>query len=158
MTILVRGGSLSVSMSDYLIKEIEATPNIGVRLNTRILGGSGEGRLEHLVLEDSALGSTETVPAAALFVLIGAEPRTGWLPEEVLRDDRGFILTGQDLRRYSLRPSAWYKEQSPMPLETSVPGVFAVGDVRHGSVKRVATAVGEGSMAVQMVHRHLAEV
>ena len=158
VTILVRGGSLSVSMSDYLIKEIEATPNIGVRLNTRILGGSGEGRLEHLVLEDSALGSTETVPAAALFVLIGAEPRTGWLPEEVLRDDRGFILTGQDLRRYSLRPSAWYKEQSPMPLETSVPGVFAVGDVRHGSVKRVATAVGEGSMAVQMVHRHLAEV
>ena len=158
VTILVRGGSLSVSMSDYLIKEIEATPNIGVRLNTRILGGSGEGRLEHLVLEDSALGSTETVPAAALFVLIGAEPRTGWLPEEVLRDDRGFILTGQDLRRYSLPPSAWYKEQSPMPLETSVPGVFAVGDVRHGSVKRVASAVGEGSMAVQMVHRHLAEV
>jgi len=158
VTILVRGGSLSVSMSDYLIKEIEATPNIGVRLNTRILGGSGEGRLEHLVLEDSALGSIETVPAAALFVLIGAEPRTGWLPEEVLRDDRGFILTGQDLRRYSLPPSAWYKEQSPMPLETSVPGVFAVGDVRHGSVKRVASAVGEGSMAVQMVHRHLAEV
>ena len=158
VTILVRGGSLSVSMSDYLIKEIEATPNIGVRFNTRILGGSGEGRLEHLVLEDSALRSTETVTAAALFVLIGAEPRTGWLPEEVLRDDRGFILTGQDLRRYSLLPSAWYKEQSPMPLETSVPGVFAVGDVRHGSVKRVASAVGEGSMAVQMVYRHLAEV
>jgi thioredoxin reductase (NADPH) len=150
VTLLVRGGSLSDSMSDYLIKEIEAAPNIGVRLNTQVVDGGGEGRLERLIVEGS--GNTETIPAEALFVLIGAEPRTGWLPKEVLRSERGFVLTGQDL---------WHDgflERAPMPLETSVPGVFAVGDVRNGSVKRVASAVGEGSVAVQMVHRHLAGV
>jgi thioredoxin reductase (NADPH) len=158
VTLLVRGGSLSASMSDYLIKEIEATSNIGVRLNTRVVDGGGKGRLEHLVLEDSALWSNETVPAAALFVLIGAEPRTGWLPEGVLRDERGFVLTGQDLQHDGLPPPGWFPRRAPMPLETSVPGVFAVGDVRRGSVKRVASAVGEGSVAIQMVHGHLAEI
>ena len=155
VTLLVRGGSLTASMSDYLIKEIEATSNIRVRLNTRVVDGGGKGRLEHLVLEDSAQGSVETVSAAALFVLIGAEPCTGWLPEEVLRDERGFVLTGQDLQHDGL--SGFAPERAPRPLETSVPGVFAVGDVRHGSVKRVASAVGEGSIAIQMAHQHLAE-
>jgi thioredoxin reductase (NADPH) len=157
VTLLVRGRSLTASMSAYLIKEIEATPNIGVRLNTRVVDGGGEGRLEHLVLEDSALGSTETVPAAALFVLIGAEPHSGWLSEELLSDERGFVLTGQDLQHDGHLPPGWSLERVPMPLETSMPGVFAVGDVRHGSVKRVASAVGEGSVAIQMVHAYLAE-
>jgi thioredoxin reductase (NADPH) len=157
VTLLVRGESLTASMSDYLIKEIEATPNIGIRLNTRVVDGGGEGRLEHLIIEGSTPGDTETVPAAALFVLIGAEPHTGWLPKEVLRDERGFVLTGQDLRHDGLSPRGWFPTRAPMPFETSVPGVFAAGDVRHGSVKRVASAVGEGSVAVQMVHRHLAE-
>jgi thioredoxin reductase (NADPH) len=157
VTLLVRGGSLAASMSDYLIKEIEATPNIVVYLNTRVVDGGGRGRLEHLVIEDSTSGNNETVPAAALFVLIGAEPRTGWLPEEVLRDERGFILTGQDLQHGGSLPPGWFLERAPMPLETSVPGVFAVGDVRHGSVKRVASAVGEGSVAIQSVHRRLTE-
>jgi thioredoxin reductase (NADPH) len=158
VALLVRGGSLAASMSDYLIKEIEATSNIGVRLNTRVVDGGGKGRLEHLVLEDSTAGNTETVPATALFVLIGAEPRSGWLPEEVLRDEKGFVLTGQDLQHDGLPPPGWFPKRAPMPLETSVPGVFAVGDVRHGSVKRVASAVGEGSVAIQMVHGHLAEI
>jgi thioredoxin reductase (NADPH) len=144
-------------MSDYLIREIEDTDNIGIRLDTRVVDGGGEGRLERLVLEDTAAGRTETVPAAALFVLIGAEPRTEWLPEEVARDESGFVLTGEDVpgggrptdRRASTRP--------PMPLETSMPGVFAMGDVRHGSVKRVASAVGEGSVAIRMVHEYLDE-
>ena len=157
VTLLVRGESLTASMSDYLIKEIEATPNIGIRLNTRVVDGGGEGRLEHLSIEGSTPSDTETVPAAALFVLIGAEPHTGWLPKEVLRDERGFVLTGQDLRHDGLPPHGRFPKRAPMPLETSVPGVFAVGDVRHGSLKRVASAVGEGSVAVQMVHRHLAE-
>ena len=157
VTLVVRGRSLEASMSDYLIKEIQETENVGIRLNTRVVGGGGKGRLERLVLEDAAVGRTETVPAAALFVLIGAEPRTGWLPEEVARDERGFVLTGEDVpggghqadRRASARP--------PMTLETGMPGVFAIGDVRHGSVKRVASAVGEGSVAIRMVHEYLGE-
>ena len=157
VTLLVRGGSLTDGMSDYLIKEIEATPNIVVRLNAQVVDGDGNGRLEHLIIEGSTPGNTETIPAAALFILIGAEPRTGWLPKEVRRNERGFVLTGQDLRHDGFPSHEWFPERAPMPLETSVPGVFAVGDVRHGSVKRVASAVGEGSVAVQMVHRHLAE-
>ena len=155
VVLLVRRSSLAVGMSDYLIKEIEATDNVEVRLNTRVIGGGGEGRLESLILRDSASGSTETVSAAALFVLVGAEPHTAWLPEEVERDERGFVLTGGDLLWDGRLPERWDLERPPMPLETSVPGVFAVGDVRHGSVKRVASAVGEGSIAIQMVHGHL---
>ena len=150
VTLLVRGSSLSASMSRYLIQELEAAENIKVRCNTRVLDGGGRGRLEQLVLEDS--GVEETVPAAGLFVLIGAHPHTGWLPEEVARDERGYIITGSDLLRGEL------PERPPMPLETSVPGVFAAGDVRHGSVKRVASAVGEGSIAIQMVHQHMNRV
>ena len=156
VTLLVRSGSLEAGMSDYLIREIEATENVGVRLNTRVVGGGGEGRLERLMLKDAASTHTETVQAAALFVLIGAEPRTEWLPKEVVVDAKGFILTGGDLLLSDGRlPERWDSKRPPLPLETSVPGVFAVGDVRHGSVKRVASAVGEGSIAIQMVHGHL---
>src|SRR5918997_1637216 len=151
VTILARGSSLADSMSDYLIRQIEATENIEVRLNTQVVDGSGEGRLERLVLEDSLSGLTETVPAAGLFVLIGAQPHTEWLPEEIERDEKGFVFTGRDLPSYG-------RARLPMPMETSIPGVFAVGDVRHGSVKRVASAVGEGSIAIQMVHEYLTSV
>jgi thioredoxin reductase (NADPH) len=155
VTLLVRGGSLEASMSDYLIKEIEDAENIRVRLNTRVTGGGGEGRLERLALQDSVSGITQTVDAAALFVLIGAEPRTEWLPEEIERDQKGFVLTGQDLLRNGRLPSGWSQERPPMALETSVAGVFAAGDVRHHSVKRVASAVGEGSIAIQLIHEYL---
>ena len=141
-------------MSEYLIKEIEATENVEVRFNTQVVDGGGDGRLEHLVLEDRASGLTETVPAAALFVLIGAEPHTGWLPEEIERDKRGFIITGQDLLRNRRSPQKWPLERDPLLLETSIPGVFAAGDVRHRSVKRVASAVGEGAIAIQLVHEY----
>jgi thioredoxin reductase (NADPH) len=154
VTLLVRGRSLSTSMSDYLIKEIGAAENIEVRFNTRVVGGGGEGRLERLVLHDSASGLTDTVPAAALFVLIGAEPHTDWLPKDIERDKRGFIVTGPDLLRNGSAPEAWPLRRSPLLMETSMPGVFAVGDVRSGSVQRVASAVGAGAIAIQSVHEY----
>jgi thioredoxin reductase (NADPH) len=155
VTLVVRGGSLEVSMSAYLIKEIEAAENIRVRRNTRVTGGGGEGRLERLTLQNSLSGYIETVASVALFVLIGAEPRTEWLPSEIERDEKGFVLTGQDLLREGHLPHGWFLERPPMALETSVPGVFAAGDVRHRSVKRVASAVGEGSIAIQLIHEYL---
>jgi thioredoxin reductase (NADPH) len=155
VTLLVRGESLDSSMSQYLIEEIEATDNIQVRLNTQVIDGGGQGRLEHLVLENCTTKRTETVSAAALFVLIGARPHTGWLPEEVVRDERGYIITGSDLLRNGVPPEGWLLERPPMLMETSVPGVFAAGDVRCGSANRVASAVGEGSIAIQMVHKYL---
>ena len=155
VTLLARGDSLAASMSEYLIKEIEASENIEVRFNTQAVDGGGEGRLEHLVLEDSTSGLTETVPAAALFVLIGAEPHTSWLPQDIQRDEKGYVITGKDLSRYGHPRRGWHVERLPLLLETSISGVFAVGDVRHGSVKRVASAVGEGAIAVQMVHEYL---
>jgi thioredoxin reductase (NADPH) len=154
VTLLVRGSKLTASMSEYLIKEIEAAQNIDVRFNAEVVDGGGDGRLEYLVLKNSASGLTETVPAAALFVLIGAEPRTEWLPEEIERDNRGFIVTGQDLLRNGRPPQKWPLERQPLLLETSMPGVLAAGDVRHRSVKRVASAVGEGSIAIQLVHEY----
>lgn len=155
VTLVVRGRSLSTSMSDYLIKEIEAAHNIDVRYGTRIVDGGGEeGRLEHLVLEDLESGRSEMVPAAALFVLIGAEPRTAWLPDEIVRDRRGYMVTGTDLLKDGRLPQVWPLGRYPLPMETSVPGVFAAGDVRYGSVKRVASAVGAGAIAIQSVHEH----
>ncbi len=156
VTILARGASLESSMSDYLVKEIEATENVEIRPNTRVADGGGHGRLEHLVLEDALSGATEVVPAAGLFVLIGAEPHTGWLPEEVKRDDGGYVVTGGDFARYGLPRRRWHIGRLPLLHETSMRGVFAVGDVRHGSVKRVASSVGEGAVAVTMVHQYLA--
>lgn len=157
VTLVVRGGSLSASMSDYLIKEIEATDNIEVRLQTRIIDGGGDQRLERLVLQNTASEATETVVTTALFVLIGAQPYTQWLSAQFRRDPRGFLLTGADLLQEGHLPEDWPLQRAPFLLETSVPGVFAAGDVRHGSVKRVASAVGEGGIAIQSVHQYLAQ-
>jgi thioredoxin reductase (NADPH) len=154
VTLVVRGRSLTTSMSDYLIKEIEAAQNIDVRFGTCVVDGGGEGRLEHLVLKDLDSGLTETVGAAALFILIGAEPHTGWLPEEIVRDQQGYVVTGPDLLQDGGPPRGWPLGRHPLPMETSVPGVFAAGDVRYGSVKRVASAVGAGAIMVQSVHEH----
>ena len=140
-------------MSDYLIHQLEAAPNVRVRLRTRVADGEGEDRLESLTLEDLGTGRREEVAAAAVFVLIGAEPRTDWLRDVVARDERGYILTGRDLPA-----EAWPLARPPLPFETSVPGVFAAGDARHGSVKRVAGAAGEGSVALGSVHQYLAAI
>jgi thioredoxin reductase (NADPH) len=152
---LVRGDSLARSMSEYLIREIEATGNITVRLQTEIIDGHGTEHLDALTLCDHRHGRLEHVPAAALFVMIGGEPRTQWLPEAVQRR-RGYILTGRDVARDGPAPSQWPLDRAPLPLETSMPGVFAVGDVRHRSIKRVASAVGDGATAVRLVHEYLA--
>jgi thioredoxin reductase (NADPH) len=155
VTMLVRGGSLAAGMSDYLVREITSTPNIEVRRRVVVTGGGGEGRLEHLTLADLDAGTTQTVETPALFVLIGAEPRTQWLPDEVRRDRWGFVVTGSDLLQYGRAAAGWPLERPPRYLESSLPGVFVAGDVRAGSVKRVASAVGEGSVAIRLVHEHL---
>jgi thioredoxin reductase (NADPH) len=152
VTLLVRGESLEEGMSDYLITQITATPNIAVRLRTRVVDGGGAEHLERLTLEEGQTGQHEDVAAAALFILIGAEPRTEWLREAIVCDDRGYLLTGRDLPA-----EAWSLQRAPLPFETSMPGVFAVGDVRHGSVKRVAGAAGEGSVAIGSVHQYLSQ-
>ncbi len=148
VTLVVRGQSLGAGMSDYLAREVEAEPNVQVRLRTEIVGGGGDGWLDYLVLRDRAEGVEETVAADGLFVMIGAHPHTEWLPAEVDRDSQGFVLTGSDLRD----DRAWALDRPPFLLESSMPGVFAAGDARHGSVKRVASAVGEGSVAIQHLH------
>jgi thioredoxin reductase (NADPH) len=148
VTLVVRGADLRAGMSHYLVREVEATPGIRVRLGTEIVSGGGDGWLERLVLRDRRAGARETVAADALFLMIGGHPRTGWLPPEIDRDERGLVLTGTDLPGARSRPAG----RDPLLLETSMPGVFAVGDVRHGSAKRVASAVGEGSVAVQLLH------
>jgi thioredoxin reductase (NADPH) len=155
VTMLVRGESLADSMSDYLVHEIASTPNIAVRHKVVVAGGAGSARLENLTLREADTRQTETVPAAAVFVLIGAEPRTRWLPDDIERDRWGFVLTGADLFSGENRAPDWPLQRRPMFLESSAPGVFAVGDVRRGSVKRVASAVGEGSIAIRMVHDYL---
>ena len=144
VTLLVRGESLAATMSDYLIQQLDATPNVAVRLRTRVVDGQGTGRLEALVIEDAA-GAREEVPAAAVFVLIGATPHTDWLKATLQLDEGGYILTGGDV-----------SGRAALPLETSLPGVFAVGDVRHGPIKRVAAAVGDGSVSIGFVHQYLA--
>ena len=144
-------------MSDYLVTKIQSTPNITVRLGAELVDGHGDGRLEGLTVRDRHRDVTETVAAAALFVLIGAEPRTGWLQDTIACDQQGYVLTGQDLPRGAEQPNQWPAARPPLFLETSLPGVFAAGDVRHRSVKRVASAVGEGSIAVQLIHPYLAD-
>ena len=155
VTILVRAPSLAASMSDYLIRQIGAAPNIEVCYHVQVADGTGTGgHLQSLVLEDTASGARRTVPADALFILIGAQPRTQWLGEAVARDRWGFIPTGPDLAADVCH--RWPSGRPPLPLETSLPGVFAAGDVRRGSVKRVASAVGEGAATIPLLHRYLA--
>jgi thioredoxin reductase (NADPH) len=154
VTILVRRESLTETMSRYLIDAIVETPNVDVRYRTEVGAAEGAGSLERLELRGAG-GEAESLPAAALVILIGARPRTGWLPKEILRDPWGYLLTGDDLFDGEHISSSWQLERHPLPLETSVPGVFAAGDVRAASVKRVAGAVGDGAMAVTDVHTFL---
>ena len=146
VTLLVRGGSIAETMSDYLVREIENAGNVDVRLNTEIVDALGDVRLEGLVLRDRVTGATDDMRASAAFILIGAAPRTGWLPPEVARDANGFILTGGQ----RADPS------DGLELATTMPGVFAAGDVRLNPVKRVAAAVGDGSTAIRQVHEYRA--
>jgi thioredoxin reductase (NADPH) len=155
VTLLVRAPSLESSMSYYLIQQIAAVPNISVRSCTEVVGAAGNEHLEQLILRDNTTGQTETVNAQFLFVFIGAAPRTDWLDGVVLRDVRGFVVAGPDLAVGGEQPRGWSLERAPYHLETSLPGVFAAGDVRFQSAKRVASAVGEGAMAVMLVHRYL---
>lgn len=155
VTLLVRGPDLSASMSYYLIRQIEKAPNISVRPLTEVAAAHGDGHLEHLTLRDTRTGRTERVDAQWLFVFIGAAPLTGWLDGTVRRDERGFLPAGPDLTADGRPPAEWELDRPPYHLETSVPGVFVAGDARAESAKRVASAVGEGAMAVMLVHRYL---
>jgi len=158
VVMLVRGESLSASMSQYLIDQIAKTPNIQVETQARVMEAHGDQHLEAVSIHCARSGQTETVPTNLLAVFIGAEPKTDWLAGVVERDARGFIFTGAELVRDGKRPRGWPLDRDPYWTETSVPGIFAAGDVRHGSVKRVASGVGEGSMAIQFVHQYLSGV
>jgi thioredoxin reductase (NADPH) len=156
--LLCRGDELGKSMSDYLVRQIEARDNIEVLLNTSVAAAEGRDHLEKLTTENATTGETKTVLAHSLFVFIGAAPKTEWLDGLVERDGRGFILSGADLMHDGQRPKGWRPERDPFLLETNVPGIFVAGDVRYGSVKRCASAVGEGSIAVQFVHQYMKEI
>jgi thioredoxin reductase (NADPH) len=158
VVMLVRGESLRNSMSEYLIQEIAEKPNIEVRFRTQVVGASGESYLEAIRLVDLTTGQTLTEPASALFLLIGAEPHTTWLPPQIQRDEKGYILTGRDLHREDRFDAESADGRAPYLLETSVPGIFAAGDVRYLSMKRVASAVGEGSTVIALIHDHLREM
>jgi thioredoxin reductase (NADPH) len=150
--LLVRGDSLAAGMSEYLITQLRVTPNVQVHLRARVVDAHGDSRLEALTVEDTGSSTRKRVTASAVFIMIGGEPRTEWLRGRVRLSDGGFILTDRDIPQ-----AAWPLQRAPLPLETSLPGVLAVGDIRHGSVKRVAGAVGEGSVAAGSVHRYLTE-
>lgn len=158
VVILVRGEGLAATMSQYLIDQIQRTPNIQIWSHASVSEVHGDRRLEEILVLCSDTTKVERVPASSMFIFIGALPRTDWLAGLVERDDRGFILTGPDLMRDGEHPKGWELDRDPFLLETNVPGIFAVGDVRHGSVKRVASGVGEGSVAVQFIHQYLSKV
>ena len=158
VVLLVRGEGLASTMSQYLIDQVQQTPNIQLWTHASVAEVHGESRLEEISVLCSDTNKVERVPASAMFIFIGALPRTEWLAGLVERDDRGFLLTGPDLIRDGQRPKGWTLDRDPFLLETNVPGLFAVGDVRHGSVKRVASGVGEGSVAVQFIHQYLSKV
>jgi thioredoxin reductase (NADPH) len=158
VVIVVRGSSLSNTMSQYLIDQVKQTPNIQIWPHASVSEAHGETHLEEISFLCSDTSTVERVSASAMFIFIGALPRTEWLADVVERDDRGFVLTGPDLIREGQRPRGWTLDRDPFLLETNVPGIFAVGDVRHGSVKRVASGVGEGSVAVQFIHQYLSKV
>jgi thioredoxin reductase (NADPH) len=158
VVMLVRGPSLSATMSQYLIDQIAQTPNIHVEVNTHVTEVHGENHLEEISILCERTGEASRIHATALFIFIGAQPKTEWLNGTVDRDAKGFILTGSDLHKDGKLPKGWNADRDPYLLETSIPGVFAAGDVRCSSAKRVASAVGEGSVAVQFVHQYLAKV
>jgi len=158
VVMLVRRESLAATMSQYLIDQIKKTPNIEVWTETEVVEVHGDKRLEGISVHCSRTGTVDQFPAGSLFIYIGALPRTDWLGSQIQRDARGFILSGPDLVKEDKRPDSWPLERNPGLLETSVPGIFVVGDVRHGSVKRVASGVGEGAVAVQFIHQYLAKV
>ena len=155
---LLRGDSLSATMSRYLIDQIEKTPNIQLWTHAEVIEVHGETHLEEISVQCSDTNTVERVPASAMFIYIGALPMTDWLGTTVLRDERGFVLAGPDMLKDGKRPAQWNLDRAPFLLESSLPGVFVVGDVRHGSIKRVASAVGEGAIAVQFIHRYMAKV
>ena len=157
VVLVVRAATLMDTMSQYLVERITSAPNIAVRYRSEVVAGRGDGHLETLTLADRDSGVTQEVPSSWLFVFIGASPRTEWLGPDVVRDDRGFVVTGQDLLG-STPGQRWPLPRAPFALETSVPGVFAAGDVRLDSMKRVASAVGEGAMSIYLVHRYLATI
>lgn len=158
VVVLVRGEGLAATMSQYLIDQVQQTPNIQIWTHASVAEVHGDKRLEEISVLCSDTDKVERVPASSMFIFIGAMPRTEWLGGLVERDDRGFILTGPDLIRDGERPKGWSLDRDPFLLETNIPGIFAVGDVRHGSVKRVASGVGEGSVAVQFIHQYLSKV
>ncbi|MGC2706307.1 MAG: NAD(P)/FAD-dependent oxidoreductase, partial [Candidatus Acidiferrales bacterium] len=158
VVILIRGASLSATMSQYLIDQIRETPKIELWAHASVVEVHGDTHLEEISVQCTDTNTIERVPATSLFIFIGALPRTDWLAGSVERDDRGFLLTGPDLIRQGKYPTGWTLDRDPFLLETNVPGIFAVGDVRHGSVKRVASGVGEGSVAVQFIHQYLSKV
>ncbi|MGD8576547.1 MAG: FAD-dependent oxidoreductase [Thiohalophilus sp.] len=158
VTILFRGDSLTKSMSQYLIDQIDSTDNIKVELNTELVGVEGNQHLEKITIKNKKSGNTETLPADAVFVFIGAVPSTGIIGELLETDDAGYIYTGPDLIRNGQRPRNWKLKRDPFLLETSTPGIFAAGDVRHGVIRRVASAVGQGAVAVSLIHKYLETV
>src|SRR5512133_2701585 len=156
VVLVVRAGTLTETMSSYLITRVISAPNIAVRYHSKVVAAHGEGHLEALTLADTETDATEEVTSSWLFIFIGASPRTDWLGPDIVRDERGFVVTGQDLLQ--LDSAGWRLSRPPFTLETSVPGIFAAGDVRLNSMKRVASAVGEGAMSVYLVHRYLATI
>jgi thioredoxin reductase (NADPH) len=158
VTMLVRADSLEKSMSQYLIDQIQEVPNIRVETQSEVVEVHGDGHLESITIANHATESVRTESTSALFIFIGAVPCTGWLRGLLPMDERGYLLTGSMLPRDGDRPKGWMEERDPYIFESAIPGVFAAGDTRHSSIKRVASAVGEGSITVQMVHQYLSKV